>query len=55
VVSKVLLRLKPRAFDFATNSLSKYKTKLPLVPIAFASVRKRMEVLCYMFSHLINR
>ena len=29
--------------------LSKYKTKLPLVPIAFASARKRGEVQCYMF------
>jgi hypothetical protein len=35
--SNVLLRLKPRGFDFATSSLSKYKTTFPLVPIAFAS------------------
>jgi len=47
--SKVLLRLKPRAFDFATSSLSKYNTTLPFVPIAFASARKRMDVLCFKF------
>jgi hypothetical protein len=50
--SKVLLRLKPRDLDFATRSLSKYKTKFRLFDIAFASARKRMEVLCYMFGHL---
>ena len=37
--SKVLLRLKPRAFDFATRSLSKYNTKFLLVVIANASAR----------------
>jgi len=35
--SKVLLRLKPRDLDFSTNSLSRYKTTLPLVVIANAS------------------
>jgi hypothetical protein len=50
--SKVLLRLKPRDFDFAMRSLSRYKTTFPLFPIAFASTRKRREVLCYMFGLL---
>ena len=49
--SKVLLRFKPRDFDFATSSLSKYNTTFPLFPIAFASACKRMELLCYMFGH----
>ncbi len=52
--SKVLLRLKPRDFDFATSSLSKYKTKLPLVPIANASARKQREDLCYKLGHFIS-
>jgi hypothetical protein len=47
--SNVLLRLKPKDLDFATNSLSKYNTTLPFVVIAFASARKRMEFQCYMF------
>ena len=47
--SKVLLRLKPKAFDFSTRSLSKYNTTLPFVPIAFASEGMRWAFLCYMF------
>ena len=47
--SKVLLRLKPRAFDFSSNSLSRYKTTFRLFDIAFASEGMRWEVLCYMF------
>ena len=45
--SNVLLRLKPRAFDFSTSSLSKYNTTFPLFPIVFASARAQMEVLCF--------
>jgi hypothetical protein len=47
--SKVLLRLMPSSLDFSTNSLSRYNTTLPLVPIAFASVRMRGVILYYMF------
>ena len=47
--SKVLLRLKPRDFDFATSSSSKYNTTFLLVPIAFASEGMRREALCYKF------
>jgi hypothetical protein len=46
--SKVLLRLKPRDFDFATRSLSKYNTKLPFLAIANASegIRGEFYVIC---------
>jgi hypothetical protein len=47
--SKVLLRLKPRDFDFSTRSLSKYRTTFPLFPIANAIEGMRGEVLCYKF------
>jgi hypothetical protein len=50
--SKVLLRLNPRDFDFSTSSLSKYNTTFLFVVIAFASARKRMDILGYMFGHL---
>ena len=50
--SNVLLRLKPNSLDFSTRSLSKYNTTLPLIPIAFAPARERMEVHCYKFGHL---
>jgi len=49
--SNVLLRLKPRDLDFSTSSLSKYKTRFRLVPIAFTSKGKRREVQCYKFGH----
>jgi hypothetical protein len=46
--SNVLLRLKPRDFDFATRSLSKYNTKLPFLAIANASegIRGEFYVIC---------
>jgi hypothetical protein len=48
--STVLLRLKPRAFDFSTRSLSKYKTTFRLFDIAFASARKQGRCLLYVWS-----
>jgi len=50
--SKVLLRLKPRDLDFATRSLSKYKTTFLLFDIAYASEGVYWHFLCYMFGYL---
>ena len=47
----VLLRLKPRVFDFSTSSLSKYNTTFRLFDITNASAGMRGEVLCYKFGH----
>ena len=49
--SNVLLRLRPRAFDFSTNSLSRYNTAFLLFDIAFEPARKRREDLFYKCGH----
>jgi hypothetical protein len=49
--SKVLLRLKPRDLDFATNSLSTYSTKLCLFLKCVYTRGHAGVVLCYMFGH----
>ncbi len=51
--SNVLLRLKPRDFDFSTSFLSKYNTTLPFIVIAYASEGVHWQVLCYMFGPLV--
>ena len=50
--SKVSLRLKRRDLDLATRSLSIYKTRLPLFPIANASGGMQEQILCYMLGHV---
>ena len=49
--SNVLLKLKPNPFDFSTNSLSKYSTTFPFVPIANASKGRRGKEDSYIFGH----